>query len=128
VLDPNLTLKDAGGDYVIVDIGGGRYAFYAHLKPNSIRVEEGDNVRRGQQLAQLGNSGNTTAPHLHLHIMDAPLPLGADHNLPYVFDSFRYQGRIEDDLTPDLLDTPEPREEELPLTQSVVAFGASGGH
>jgi murein DD-endopeptidase MepM/ murein hydrolase activator NlpD len=128
VLDPDLTLKDAGGNYVIVDIGGGRYAFYAHLKPNSIRVEEGDNVSRGQQLAQLGNSGNTTAPHLHFHVMDAPLPLGADHNLPYVFDSFRYQGRIEDDLTPDLLDTPEPREEELPLTQSVVAFGASGGH
>jgi hypothetical protein len=128
VLDPDLTLKDAGGNYVIVDIGGGRYAFYAHLKPNSIRVEEGDNVRRGQQLAQLGNSGNTTAPHLHFHIMDAPLPLGAENNLPYVFDSFRYQGRIEDDLTPDLLDNPEPREEELPLTQSVVAFGASGGH
>jgi murein DD-endopeptidase MepM/ murein hydrolase activator NlpD len=52
-------------------------------------VEEGDNARRGQVLARLGNSGNTTAPHLHFHVMDAPLPLGADHNLPYVFDSFR---------------------------------------
>ena len=113
---------------MIVGIGGGRYDFYAHLKPNSIRVEEGDNVSRGQQLAQLGNSGNTTAPHLHFHIMDAPLPLGAAHNLPYVFDSFRYQGRIEDDLMPDLLDTPEPSEEKLPLTQFVVAFGACGGH
>ena len=53
-----------------------------------------------------------------------PLALGADHNLPYVFDSFRYQGRIEDDLTPDLLDTPEPREDELPLYQSLVTFPA----
>jgi hypothetical protein len=42
--------------------------------------------------------------------MDASLPLGADRNLPYVFDSFRYQGRIGDDLMPVLLDTPEQRE------------------
>ena len=99
VLDPHLTLKDAGGNHVIVNIGGYRYAFYAHLKPNSITVEEGDNVRRGQVFARLGNSGNTTAPHLHFHVMDAPLPLGAEHNLPYVFDLFRYQGFIGDDLT-----------------------------
>jgi hypothetical protein len=42
--------------------------------------------------------------------MDASLPLGADRNLPHVFDSFRYQGRIGDDLMPVLLDTPEQRE------------------
>ena len=124
VLDPNLTLKDAGGNYVIVDIGGGRYAFYAHLKPNSITVKEGERVRRGRVLGRLGNSGNTTAPHLHFHVMDAPLPLGADHNLPYVIDSFRYQGYIGDDLTPHLLENPQHREEELPLSQTVEAFPA----
>jgi hypothetical protein len=88
VLDQDNTLKEAGGNHVILDIGGGRYAFYAHLKPGSVEVEEGDHVRSGQRIARLGNSGNTTAPHLHFHVMDAPLPLGADHNLPYVFDSF----------------------------------------
>lgn len=31
VLDQDLTLKEAGGNHVIVDIGGGRYAYYAHL-------------------------------------------------------------------------------------------------
>jgi hypothetical protein len=124
VLDQDLTLNDAGGNHVIVDIGGGRYAFYAHLKPGSIKVKEGDRVRSGQVLARLGNSGNTTAPHLHFHVMDAPLPLGADHNLPYVFDSFTYQGRFKDDGTPVLLDTPEPREDELPLYQSIVTFPA----
>ena len=85
-IGPEPHLKDAGGNHVIVDIGGGRYAFYAHLKPNSITVKEGDRVRRRQVLALLGNSGNTSAPHLHFHLMDAPLPLGADNNLPYVFD------------------------------------------
>jgi murein DD-endopeptidase MepM/ murein hydrolase activator NlpD len=120
--DTSLTLEDAGGNHVIVDIGGGKYAFYAHLKSNSITVQEGDHVRRGQVLARLGNSGNTTAPHLHFHVMDAPLPLGAEHNLPYVFDSFRYQGFIGDDLTPHLLDNPQARKAEMPLSQTVEAF------
>jgi hypothetical protein len=60
--------------------------------------------------------------------MDAPLALGADHNLPYVIDSFRYQGYFGDDGTPHLLKRPQPREDELPLTQSVVDFGALRGH
>ncbi len=125
VNDPDLTLKDAGGNHVIVDIGGGRYAFYAHLKPGSITVEEGDHVRRGQPLGRLGNSGYSGLPHLHFHVMDAPSPLGADHNLPYVFDSFAYRGRIEGALdTPVLLKNPEPREDELPLDRSVVNFGS----
>jgi hypothetical protein len=128
VKDPDLTLKDAPGNHVIVDIGGGRYAIYAHLVPGSITVKEGDHVGRGQQIGRLGNSGNTDAPHLHFHVMDAPSPLGADHNLPYVFDSFAYQGYFEDDGTPVLSKNPQPREDELPLNQSVVKFGASRGH
>ena len=128
VIDTDLTLKDAGGNHVIVYIGGGRYAFYAHLKPGSIEVEEGDNVRRGQRIARLGNSGNTTAPHLHFHVMDAPLPLGADNNLPYVFDSYVLQGHYEDALTPVLLDKPEARQDELPLNQSLVTFPAPRGN
>ena len=124
VLDPDLTLKEAGGNYVILDIGGGKYAFYAHLKPNSIEVKVGDRVSSGQKIARLGNSGNTTFPHLHFQVVDAPLAIGANNNLPYVFDSLTYQGYIDDELTPHLLDNPQPREEELPLAQSVVTFPA----
>ena len=128
VVDPDNTLKEAGGNHVIVDIGDGRYALYAHLKPDSIEVAEGDRVTRGQQLALLGNSGNTTAPHLHFHVMDAPLALGADTNLPYVFDGFDYQGFLDPaDGTPNLLDSPEARADELPMAFSVVTFPAPEG-
>ena len=43
-----ITLETVGGNYVILDLGGGRFAFYAHLQPGSLRVKTGDKVRRGQ--------------------------------------------------------------------------------
>ena len=59
--DPNYTEPaPISGNHVVVDIGGGRYAYYAHLKPGSVRVAVGQRVRAGQQLGQVGNSGNTT--------------------------------------------------------------------
>jgi hypothetical protein len=63
----------------------------------------------------------------NLHVMDAPLALGADRNLPYVFDAFDYQGFIKGDGTPDLLTSPEARQDELPLALSVVTFAAPEG-
>jgi hypothetical protein len=63
------------GNFVIVDIGHGHFAFYAHFQPNTLKVHMGDKVRRGQVLALLGNSGNSDAPHLHFGIQDGPLPL-----------------------------------------------------
>jgi hypothetical protein len=94
-LPPNPTVQSAGGNFVVVRIAKGQYAFYAHLKPGSLRVEVGDRVRRGQVLGLLGNSGNTDGPHLHFHVMDSPSPLQAN-GLPYVFDRFTGVGRIDD--------------------------------
>jgi murein DD-endopeptidase MepM/ murein hydrolase activator NlpD len=48
---------------VILALGKGRFAFYAHLKPGSLRVKRGDRVREGEVLALLGNSGSSTGPH-----------------------------------------------------------------
>src|SRR5215204_3404371 len=42
------TVQTAGGNYVVVKLGEGRWAFYAHLQPGSLRVDKGDRVRRGQ--------------------------------------------------------------------------------
>jgi hypothetical protein len=92
-LPPDVGADTAGGNHVVVDLGGGRFAFYAHLKPGSLRVEAGDRVGRGRVLGLLGNSGNSTAPHLHFHVMDTPSPLGSD-GLPYVFRAFRSEGTV----------------------------------
>ncbi|MEO7674426.1 MAG: M23 family metallopeptidase [Pyrinomonadaceae bacterium] len=86
-----ITLDTVGGNYIILDLGHGYFAFYAHLQPKSLRFKIGDKVRRGQTLALLGNSGQADAPHLHFHVTDGNSPLGAE-DVPYVFESFVMQG------------------------------------
>jgi hypothetical protein len=86
--------KDASGNYIALDVGAGRYVFYEHLKPGSVRVRQGDRVRRGQVIAALGYTGDSTGPHLHLHVADAASTLGAE-GVPYVFQSFEVIGVYE---------------------------------
>lgn len=88
-----LTLEQYGGNHVVQDIGGGNYAFYAHLKTGSVRVKPGDQLTTGQVIANLGNTGNTDAPHLHFHIMSSPDPLRSN-GLPFVFKAFTLDGRM----------------------------------
>jgi hypothetical protein len=87
--------EDATGNYLALDLGHGRYAFYEHLKPASIRVAPGDRVRRGQVIASLGFTGQTTGPHLHFHLADANSPLGAE-GIPFVFEEFTLLGSYGD--------------------------------
>jgi hypothetical protein len=62
------------GNHVVLDLGDGTYALYAHLRRGSLAVAEGDRVRAGQRLADCGNSGNSSEPHLHFQLMDGPDP------------------------------------------------------
>ncbi len=50
--------------YIILK-GKESFALIAHARCNSIKVSKGDLVSEGQELAQVGHSGNSTAPHLH---------------------------------------------------------------
>ena len=94
-----ITLETVGGNYVAIDIGNGRYALYAHVQPHSLRVRVGDRVKRGQVVALLGNSGNSTEPHVHFQIADGPTFLSSE-GLPYGFDSFEVFGRCGVDAGP----------------------------
>ncbi len=90
-----MPLETASGNYVILDLGGSRFAIYEHLLHGSIRVKKGDRVKRGQVIAQLGNTGSSSSgPHLHFHVADASATLEAE-GLPYVFRNFDVIGAFD---------------------------------
>ena len=90
----DVTLETVDGNHVVLDIGHGLYAFYAHLKKGSVTVHVGEHVKRGMVIGLLGNSGNTSAPHLHFHIMNGSSVLGSS-GMPYVIDHFDLAGQVD---------------------------------
>jgi murein DD-endopeptidase len=83
-----MALEKASGNYVALDLGRGRFAFYEHLKRGSVTVKVGERVKRGHVIGRLGNSGSSSiGPHLHFHVSDANSPLAAE-GLPFVFNQF----------------------------------------
>jgi Peptidase family M23 len=120
-----------GGNMMVVDIGGGAFAFYAHFQRDSLKAKVGDRVTKGQVLGLLGNTGNTDAPHLHFHLMDGPVPLYAN-GLPFVLERFTSEGVLAASGIDDLFDgkgaVVEPRlkgekRDRLPLNNEVIDFG-----
>ena len=126
-------LQQADGNHVILDLGHGRYGFYAHLEPGSVRVKAGQRVRRGQIIGRLGNSGSSSGPHLHFHVMDRPTAVDSN-GLPFVIDRFRFAGQIPplDDALMETINSGQPtpvnpkgsgpRRRQLPLGRDVVDF------
>ena len=91
-LPDDIPIEEADGNSVVIDLGNGFFANYAHFQPGSVRVQVGDRVQPGDVLGLVGNSGNSLAPHLHFHVSDGPSPLAAQ-GLPYLIDSFTVTGR-----------------------------------
>lgn len=121
------------GNHVTLRIAPGIYVIYAHMKPGSVRVRVGERVRRGQVLGELGNSGNSATPHVHLQVQVARSFLS--DGLPFVFDRFQFLGQITEPfsdedlgLRPDgqLAFAPSPeagtRRREMPLNLNVLRF------
>jgi biotin carboxyl carrier protein len=115
-----ITLETIGGNHVIVDIGGGHFAFYAHMQPGSPRVKVGDHVKTGQVLGLVGNTGNSSEPHLHFDICDASSMLACE-GLPYAFDSFEITSRMEGDAMKALA-APITRRGEIPAEDDIVTL------
>lgn len=63
--------ENVAGNYVALECGGAA-VLLAHFRSGSIRVGTGDKVATGQPLGQVGNSGNTSEPHLHIHVERTP--------------------------------------------------------
>ena len=121
----------AGGNYVVIDIGGGHFAYFAHLKTGSVAVKRGDQVKAGDVIGYLGDTGNADGPHLHFHVMDGPSPLSSN-GIPYVYESFTGAGRLAGD-SDRLIETggpanidaawrSGPHKAEFPLDLEVIDF------
>jgi murein DD-endopeptidase MepM/ murein hydrolase activator NlpD len=84
-----------GGNHVVIDHGNREFSLLAHMQPRSLRVKVGTHVKRGQLLGLAGNSGNTSEPHLHVHLMNGPNMADAD-GLPMPFTNYMIDGAFID--------------------------------
>jgi murein DD-endopeptidase MepM/ murein hydrolase activator NlpD len=75
------------GNLVALEVASNQYMFLVHLKAGSIRVRPGDQVRRGDVLARVGNSGNSSEPHVHVHLQDGPV-LDWGQGIPFYFSNY----------------------------------------
>ena len=118
------TPRDFSGNEVVERIGPGLYAAYEHLQTGSIMVRPGQHLRTGQPIARLGNTGNTTFPHLHFGIQDGPDVL-TSNALPFEIDRFTLEGNLTPatTLTNVVIAGPSrPQRRAEPLVPSVCSF------
>ncbi|MFT7601640.1 MAG: hypothetical protein ACI8TP_004599 [Acidimicrobiales bacterium] len=106
------------GNCVILDIGDDRFVTYAHLIPASLTVRVGDQVKKGDVLGRVGNSGASSGPHLHFHvsqIFDTQNASGLNGSaLPFVFESF--------ELLDDKGSSTDVRTLAIPMNDALIAF------
>ncbi|WP_345695261.1 M23 family metallopeptidase [Kitasatospora terrestris] len=127
-------IEDTVGNHITLEVAPGRYLLYAHLQPGSLNVREGDCVEPGQILALIGNSGNSTTPHLHFQVMTTAEFFPTD-SPPFTFQQFRVLGQVEPRIWDDNLGlqptgvlpiTPSPYEgphrAQYPLDREVLEF------
>ncbi|PSL50351.1 peptidase M23-like protein [Chitinophaga niastensis] len=88
---PAYAAEQATGNYISLKISADAYVFYEHLQPGSISVKPGQRVKKGDVIGRLGFTGQSTGPHLHLHVANANAPLRAE-GLPFVFEKFKVSG------------------------------------
>ncbi len=122
----SLTTRGVFGNYVVLQLAAGEFASYAHLQRGSVTVHAGDQVTRGQLLGHLGQSGGSSAPHLHFQLSNAATFEGSE-GLPFVFDRFDFFGPESE---AQLFAQGEPwtpipaqtRQAQLPLNDVVIGF------
>lgn len=81
------------GNHVVLDHGHDEFTFLAHFQEGTVAVEVGDVVEEGEVLGRCGNSGNSSEPHLHVHLQNTPT-FGRGQGLPGVFHDYVADGAV----------------------------------
>jgi murein DD-endopeptidase MepM/ murein hydrolase activator NlpD len=89
-----IDFDNAAGNHVVVEIAPHRYVLYAHMRPGTVQVKTADKVSVGQIIGNVGNTGSSAEPHLHMHVDDEPSFLGGN-GVPYVFTSGEASGPVD---------------------------------
>ncbi len=84
-----LDVRPNAGNYIMIKSDDGYIIFLGHLKNNSITVRQGQRVEQGEKLGLVGNSGNSTALHLHINLFDQMQDPFTAKVLPFVFVAFQ---------------------------------------
>ena len=84
--------SNPAGNHVVIEVANGEYVLIAHMQPGSIAVAEGDAVTSGQLIGLVGNSGNTTEPHIHIHVQDQPTFGAGAIGIPIAFSNYVADG------------------------------------
>lgn len=81
------------GNHVVIEVAEGEYVLMAHFIPGSIAVTEGDTVSSGDLVGLTGNSGNSSEPHIHIHMQTGPDMLDpSTGGLPMAFTNVLVNG------------------------------------
>ena len=94
-----LNPKQLTGNTIVLKTTADEYILFAHLKQNSIVVKEGDTVIQGEKIAECGNSGNTTEPHLHLSLQNT-VDMEQSTGAKLYFDKILVNGILKNDYIP----------------------------
>ena len=81
------------GNHVGIEVAPEEYLFIGHLQPGSVAVGVGDRVTAGQPLGRVGNSGNSSEPHVHLHLQDSRRVYFGE-GIPFYFHRYEHAGRV----------------------------------
>lgn len=85
-------VEAVAGNHVVIEVDeGAGYLWLVHLRLGSVRVGPGQPVAVGDAVGEVGNSGNTTEPHVHVHLADSAQWRQA-RALPISFTSYRTVG------------------------------------
>lgn len=86
------SLLEGCGNRVVIEVAVDEHLFLCHLQAGSVTVAIGDAVRSGQPVGRVGNSGNSTEPHVHVHLQTTPGYFG--EGIPMYFSDYYENGHV----------------------------------